>query len=182
MSSPIRVLAVGYELENDSILQLKREIVESMNAKTKSGKCQMDLFPHFDIEHFTFEPIKSGVFYSRFQDEGCVKSPSDMVKWYEKTKDDDIIILDTLYIHYVEKYDTRVEVGIVTKVKVLKPLIMIAGCHNLNGDKFFSVLSNMTKSFATTTHKTNALKGQYGKPIVFDPPLRIQAKSYIWKK
>ncbi len=182
MSIPSRILAVGYELNDDSIQQFKKEIIDAMNLKTRSGKCQMDNFKHFDINHFTFEPIKSGVFYSHFQDEGCVRSQSEMEKWYEKTKNDEIIIMDTLYIHYVKKYDTRVEAGTLIKTLVKKPLIMIAGCHNLNGDKFFSVLSNMTDGLATTTHKTNALKGQYGKPVVFDPPLRIQAKSYIWRK
>ena len=52
----------------------------------------------------------------------------------------------------------------------------------MKGERFFTILSNMTKGSATTCYKRNVLTGAYGKPIEFNPTIKINAKAYIYEK
>lgn len=168
-------IAVGYELNQDSIETFKNAVVELFSRKTNSGKTLHDSYPHFNLDHFKFEnKILSGVFYGHstsMSDDDCLKSSFQLKEWYEKHITDDSIFIDSFYIHYSKK-----------KNGDLNPLLIIAACHNISGHRFYSFLSNMSEGYATTMHKRNIRNGNYGHPIQFNPSIKISAKPYLYEK
>lgn len=165
--------AVGYELGYEAICEFRKNVVEMFEKKSQSGKTLHEKFPDFDIDDFVFQSeIKSGVFYRipPSGDEYCRMEEEKMTKWYEKHASDEEIFIDSFYYYYSKKKDG-------TK----NPLIIAASCHNVSGHRFFSFLSLMTSGPITTCHKRNIRNGLYSGPFTFGNPLKVKAKSYIYK-
>jgi hypothetical protein len=56
------------------------------------------------------------------------------------------------------------------------PLFIIATCHNISGNRFYSFLSNMSTGITTTCHKRNIRNGIYSGPI------KVYAKPYLYER
>ena len=167
------IIAVGYEIKMDDIDTLKSHINDVLYKISNSGKILQEKHPDFNFDDFVFDKrILSGVYYSnraRMYDDDCVKTDTFLHNWYEKHKNDEFIFIDALYYHYSIKKDTK------------NPLLIIVEAHSNTGDRFYSVLSNMTQGYSTTQYKRNIRNGIYGQPIPVNS-IKMSVKSYIYKK
>jgi hypothetical protein len=170
------IIAVGYDISKEAITNFVKEVKELLLKKSRSGKTLQEDHPLFNVDDFVISDIKSGVYYGRVSnmiDDDCIKKDSELQKWYEKNKNTSEntskIIIDSLYYHYST-----------TKKGERNPMLILVAAHNVSGDRFFSVLSNMTNGNSTTQYKRNIRNGNYGSPIVFNPSIVIKADAYIY--
>ena len=124
-----KIIAVGYEL---SLSDIKESLLIEIEKKD----------PLFNRKNYTIlDTVKAGVFY----DISCpgnlgdaCSDQSNMIAWYSTKKD----IAKFLYCKKV----------------YVAPKLIIGEVYIAN-DKFFVVLSNMTKGIATTMHKKAIIAG-----------------------
>ena len=168
------IIAVGYELDSQSIEEFKKNVILLCQKKSNSGKTLNDKFPDFNIDDFVFQSkILSGVFYlcPPVGDKDCQKNTNEMISWYEKHKLSEYIFIDSFHFHYSTKKNGE-----------KNPLFIIATCHNISGNRFYSFLSNMSSGITTTCHKRNIRNGIYSGPITFDTPIKVYAKPYLYER